>query len=72
MSPDDTIAPRTGVAHVRRGFDRASGTYDEFAVLQARARAELLARLDLVGLEPRVVVDLGAGTGLGARALKDR
>ena len=45
MPPDDTPAPRTGVAHVRRGFDRASGTYDEFAVLQARARAELLASL---------------------------
>lgn len=76
MSPADPT--RTGDAapadpgRVRRGFERASATYDEFAVLQGRVREELLARLDLLKLEPRVVLDLGCGTGLGTRALKDR
>lgn len=62
------LEPRT----VRRAFDRAAGTYEGVAVLQARVRKELLARLDLVKLEPQVVLDLGSATGLGARALKRR
>jgi malonyl-CoA O-methyltransferase len=57
---------------VRRSFGRAARGYDAAAVLQARVRDELLARLDLVKLQPAVVVDLGAGTGHGALALKRR
>jgi len=57
---------------VRRSFDRAAATYDAAAVLQAQVRDVLLERLDLTRLEPRVVLDLGAATGQGARALKQR
>jgi malonyl-CoA O-methyltransferase len=57
---------------VRRSFDRAAATYDAAAVLQAEVRNSLLERLDLTRLEPRVVLDLGAATGQGARALKQR
>jgi len=57
---------------VRAAFDRAGPGYDAAAVLQARVREELLARLDLVRIEPAVVLDLGAGTGQGAQALKRR
>jgi malonyl-CoA O-methyltransferase len=60
------------VRAVRRAFDRASRGYDAHAVLHGAVRRELLARLELVTLEPTVVVDLGAGTGHGARALRDR
>lgn len=68
--PDDAFAldPRA----VARAFDRASASYDDAAVLQTRVRDELLARLDLVAFEPACVVDLGAGTGHAARALRDR
>jgi len=59
-------------ARVRRSFSLAAGSYDESAVLQARVREELLGRLDLIRLEPRCVIDLGAGTGRGAIALKAR
>ena len=59
-------------AAVRAGFERAGTSYDEAAVLQAHVRVELLSRLELVNLDPRVVVDLGAGTGQGAQALKHR
>ncbi|MGH8227481.1 MAG: malonyl-ACP O-methyltransferase BioC [Steroidobacteraceae bacterium] len=55
---------------MRRSFERASRSYDGAAVLQARTRRELLDRLRPMRLEPRVVVDLGAGTGHGARELK--
>jgi malonyl-CoA O-methyltransferase len=57
---------------MRRSFDRAAATYDAAAVLQAEVRAALLGRLDLTRLEPRVVLDVGAATGQGARALKRR
>ena len=57
---------------LRRSFDRASATYDAAAVLQSEVRDALLGRLDLTVLDPRTVVDLGAGTGRASRALKRR
>jgi malonyl-CoA O-methyltransferase len=57
---------------VRRSFGRAAAGYDAAAVLQARVRDELLDRLDVVRLEPAVVLDLGAGTGHASLALKRR
>jgi len=57
---------------VRRSFNRASAGYDQAAVLQTEVRARLLSRLDLVALEPRAVLDLGAGTGHASRALLRR
>ena len=57
---------------VRRIFDRASATFDDFSGVHAELRTRLLERLDVVRLDPSVVVDLGAGTGHGARALQDR
>jgi malonyl-CoA O-methyltransferase len=57
---------------VRRSFARASAGYDAHAVLQRVVRDELLRRLELLSVEPAVVVDLGAGTGHGARALRTR
>ena len=60
------------IAWVRRSFDRAARTYDEAAVVQAEVRQLLLERLDLAAIEPRVVIDAGAGTGRASRALKRR
>jgi malonyl-CoA O-methyltransferase len=57
---------------VRRAFDHAAPTYDRSAGVQSEIRARLLERLDLIRLQPTVVIDLGAGTGVGARTLKDR
>jgi malonyl-CoA O-methyltransferase len=57
---------------VRRSFGRAAAGYDAAAVLQARVRDELLDRLDVVRLEPAMVLDLGAGTGEASLALKRR
>ena len=55
---------------VARAFDRASTQYDAAAALQERVRNELISRLDELQVEPRTVLDLGAGTGHGTRALK--
>ena len=69
---DDIGAYALDSARVRRSFDRAAKTYDGAAVLHAEVRAGLLERLQLVTLVPRVVLDAGAGTGHGSRALKRR
>jgi malonyl-CoA O-methyltransferase len=57
---------------VRRSFDAASATFDANAIVHGEIRKRLLERLDPVRLAPGVVVDLGAGTGAGSRALKQR
>ena len=57
---------------VRRSFDRAAEGYDRVAVLQAAVRANLLERLELTALAPRVVLDAGTGTGHAAKALQRR
>jgi malonyl-CoA O-methyltransferase len=69
---DDTGAYDLEPRRVRRSFDRAAKTYDAAAVLHAEVRENLLARLQLTTLTPRVVLDAGAGTGHAARALKRR
>ena len=55
---------------VARSFSAASRRYDDVAILQTLVREELLSRLSLLRATPRAVLDLGAGTGLGALALK--
>ncbi|HWL64175.1 MAG TPA: malonyl-ACP O-methyltransferase BioC [Steroidobacteraceae bacterium] len=57
---------------VARSFGAASDSYDAAAWLQAQAREELLSRLTLLKSPPRAVLDLGAGTGLAALAIKRR
>jgi len=69
---------RTGAAPpfdkraVRRAFSRAAAGYEAAAVLQDRVGAQLIERLDLVKLAPQWILDVGSGTGLGARRLNAR
>ncbi len=70
--PEGAAAYALDTARVRRSFDRAAMTFDAAAVLHAEVRDNLLGRLDLMALQPRVAVDAGAGTGHGSRALKKR
>jgi malonyl-CoA O-methyltransferase len=69
---DDIGAYALDSARVRRAFDRAADTYDAAAVLHAEVRGNLLERLQLVKLVPGLVLDAGAGTGHGSRALQRR
>ena len=57
---------------IRRAFDQASRSYDGAAVLQSAVREQCLERLDLVRLEPRHILDVGAGTGHASTALARR
>lgn len=63
---------RLDKAGVRAAFDRASSSYEAAAVLQSRVADELLGRLEPFDFDPRVILDLGAGTGRAAAALKRR
>ena len=59
-------------ARLRASFERASHSYESAAALQGRVSAELLERLAAFRFAPRVVLDLGAGTGRVTRELKRR
>lgn len=70
MMVDDIY--RIDKARARRSFGRAAETYDAAAILQKMVREEMLARLDLVKLNPNVILDAGCGTGVASHALQQR
>ena len=57
---------------LRRRFDRAAPRYEAAAALDAEIARRMLERLDLMRVEPRRVLDVGAGTGRDQRALRAR
>lgn len=59
-------------SRLRAAFDRASSRYEAAAGLQARVSDELLERLGAFAFSPRVVLDLGCGTGRVTRELRRR
>ncbi|MEO7387231.1 MAG: methyltransferase domain-containing protein [Gammaproteobacteria bacterium] len=65
-------SPPIDQRQVGRAFARAAATYDTADVLQTEVRNRLLERLDWVQLQPRRILDLGAGTGKALAALAAR
>ena len=57
---------------VAAAFDRAARGYEEIAEFQRIVAERLLERLDYMKLAPGPILDLGAGTGRAARALRRR
>jgi len=55
---------------IRAAFDRAAPRYEESAVLQREVTSRLCERLQYIKVRPQRVLDLGAGTGTGTRALR--
>ncbi len=55
--------------HIRRQFERAANSFDEFDFVHANTRDGLLTRLEPLLVDATTVVDLGAGTGAANRAL---
>lgn len=64
--------PALDKRRLRASFEHAAATYDAAAVLQREIADRLLARLEVVRLRPRVILDLGCGTGYGLRQLGRR
>ncbi|PIX60578.1 MAG: malonyl-[acyl-carrier protein] O-methyltransferase BioC, partial [Lysobacterales bacterium CG_4_10_14_3_um_filter_64_11] len=59
--------------HIRRAFSRAAASYDATAVLQHEVETRLLEALDEPDQPvPGSVLDLGAGPGRAAAAMKKR
>ena len=56
----------------RRSFERAAPAYDQAAVLQREIADRMLERLECVRLDPRVILDLGTGTGYAIDSLRRR
>jgi malonyl-CoA O-methyltransferase len=57
---------------VRRSFGRAAQSYDAAAVMQHEVFERMFARLDLVKMQPSVILDAGCGTGWGQSRLAER
>jgi len=57
---------------VQRAFDRAAADYDRYAVLQQEIGRRLLERMEFLRGEPGSILDLGCGTGLASRAMRER
>lgn len=59
-------------AWIRKSFDHAANTYDKAAILQREVANRMLERLDYVRIAPKVILDVGSGTGYCSRALVKR
>jgi malonyl-CoA O-methyltransferase len=58
--------------HVERRFDRAAATFDRGDYVHRYAFDGLLERLEPLRVDPEWILDLGAATGTGSRALAKR
>jgi len=54
---------------VRRRFDRAADSFDDFDFVHAVTRAGLMARLEPMLIDAKTVVDLACGTGTACKPL---
>jgi len=55
-----------------RHFSRAAHTYNQAAIIHQEVGMRLLDRLDLIKLDPDVILDLGSGTGFFAPHLTEK
>jgi len=53
----------------RRAFSRAADHYDEVAILQREIGQRMIERLEVVRMQPELILDLGAGTGVASAEL---
>lgn len=53
-------------------FNHASDSYDEAAFLQREIATRLFERLQIIRVEPKKILDLGAGTGFSTRWLEQQ
>ncbi len=66
------MTPDINVARVRQHFNRAANTYDSAAVLQRELTARLLENFDYFKVAPKVLLDVGCGTGASLAGLRAR
>ena len=59
-------------SQIRSNFDRASGSYDDAALLQREVADRMLEQFEYTRITPERILDVGTGTGYCARGLRDR
>ncbi len=69
---DHGINPVIDKRRARKSFSRAADSYDEVAVLQREVGVRMLERLDLVKMQPKSILDVGAGTGVHTEGLMQK
>ncbi len=57
---------------IAKNFSRAAPTYDKYAVLQQEIGKRLLERLDLIQINPSLILDIGSGTGFSTKRLAEK
>jgi len=57
-------------SQVRESFNAAVDSYDEHAVLQREIADRLIDKLDFIKLEPKIILEIGSGTGYCTHLLK--
>ncbi len=57
---------------IRSNFERASGSYDEAALLQREVADRMLEQFEYTNITPERILDVGTGTGYCARGLESR
>jgi len=65
----DNSAYSIDKALMRRAFAKAATTYDQVAVMQHEVGQRMLERMQLLKVQPEIILDLGAGTGKHSVAL---
>ncbi len=58
--------------YVRHAFNVAAKNYDTFSLLQQTVTDRLMESFDHIKINPSLILDLGSGTGYGARHLKQQ
>ncbi|MDH5183136.1 MAG: malonyl-ACP O-methyltransferase BioC [Gammaproteobacteria bacterium] len=54
---------------IKASFDLSAARYDEVAVLQREVAKRLIERLDYIRFTPKLILDIGAGTGGNSKEL---
>ncbi|MBA2654178.1 MAG: malonyl-ACP O-methyltransferase BioC [Gammaproteobacteria bacterium] len=57
---------------IQKSFNSAVDTYDEAAFFQREVADRLIERLDYIRIEPKYILDLGAGTGYATSLLEKK
>ena len=66
------LLSRLDTVILHKNLSKAAPTYDQAAELARQVGQSMLKRLDLVVLEPQLIVDIGCGTGYFTDLLKKR